>query len=405
MKRKRRNNDDDEYIIRNKIRKLERRLWQKSRRRIRVADSSSDNDSSGEDGSVSADNEPRASRRASSGQRSASPAPGTSHQEETAAAQTSRDPVRPTSPQPGPSSAPDQYVPAEPAQPAPTAEPAPTSIEDIELDEDILNLLGEAPKLDTPLGKGIHKDVACRWQEVLNKGLQKEVKDKLAEEYLIPNNCTLLVPPILNPEAKAALPDALIKRDTSLMLRQKQIALALSALSQATDILIKQKSSSPDILKPISDACRILCDSHFTETKMRRNFVISAINTDLKDTLINTERDKFLFGENVSEKLKAAQTVQKSGDTLKNTQKSYNPFNKANFIKKNRYQQNKGNLNYNTPYRKMTNYNNKSDAGRPRAAAARPAPAPSSRYNTRYRARERQRERERTPPRRYQRRQ
>ncbi|XP_061722981.1 uncharacterized protein LOC133529300 [Cydia pomonella] len=402
MKRKSSNNDDDEYI-RNKIKKLERRLWQKSRRRIRITDSS-DNDSSGEDRSVSADIEPRASRRASAGQgsqQSASPVPGTSHKEQTAAAQPSRDPVRPTSPQPGPSSAPDQYVPAEPADPP---EPAPSSLEDIKLDEDVLNLLGEAPKLDTPLGKGIHKDVACRWQEVLNRGLQKEVKDKLTEEYLIPNNCTLLVPPILNPEAKVALPDALIKRDTSLMLRQKQIALALSALSHAMDIVIKQKSSAPDILKPISDACRILCDSHFTETKMRRNFVISAINTDLKDTLINTERDKFLFGENVSEKLKAAQTVQKSGDTLKNTQKSYNPFNKANFIKKNRYQQNKGNLNYNTPYRKMTNYNSKSDAGRPRAAA-RPAPAPSSRYNTRYRARERQRERSRTPPRRYQRRQ
>jgi hypothetical protein len=289
-------------------------------------------------------------------------------------AASQQDPVRPASPQPGPSSAPDQ--------PVQSADPVTSSLEDVELDEDVLNLLGDAPKTDKPLGKVIHKDVASRWQEILNKGLSKDIKDKLAQEYLVPNNCNMLVPPTLNPEAKAALPDALVKRDASLMIRQKQIALAMSALAQATDILIKQKFSASEVLKPISDAARVLCDAHFNETKMRRNFVISAINTNLKEALISSERDTFLFGENVSEKLKAAQAIQKSGSTLKNTQRHNNQFNKANFAYKNKNQ--RGNLNYKTLHRKSPNQN-KTDAGRSRAA--RPAP----RYNTRYRAKERSR--------------
>lgn len=221
------------------------------------------------------------------------------------------------------------------------------------------------------------------------KGLQKEVKEKLFEEYLVPSNCELLIAPVLNPEAKAALPDFLVKRDTSLMHRQKQIGSALAALAQATELIIKQNSSPQDILKPISDACRILCDSHFSETKTRRNFVISAINTKLKDALINTERDKFLFGDNVSDKVKAVQNIQKSGDTLKSTPKSsYNQFNKNNFSVRNKTQ--KGNLNFKPLHRKPSNQS-KPDAGRSRPA---PAQAASRSSAQNYRA-----DRPRSPPR------
>lgn len=317
----------------------------------------------------------RSSQQAATSPRADSPQQGTSRQEDRTS-QEPQEPIRPLSPQPGPSSAPD-----EPLRLA-DSDLATSSHEDMELDEEILKLLGEAPKPDTALGKSIHKDIASRWHEILNKGLQKDLKEKLSQEYLVPSNCESLVPPILNPEAKAALPEALVKRDASLMQRQKQIGLALSALAQAADLIIKKKSSTQDVLKPISDACRLLCDSHFLETKMRRIFVISAINTNLKDALINTERDKFLFGDNISEKLKTAQTVQKSGNSLKNTQNQYNQFNKTNFTMKNKQQ--KGHLNYKNLHHKPPNQT-KSDAARRRAAQ------PATRYGARYRAKERSR--------------
>ncbi|KAI5638807.1 hypothetical protein NE865_08691 [Phthorimaea operculella] len=183
---------------------------------------------------------------------------------------------------------------------------------EIELDGDILQLLGDAPKPDAPLGPPIHKDVASRWQEILAKGLAKEVKDKLISKYLVPSNCDFLVAPALNPEAKAALSDPLIKRDSFLMQKQKQLGVALSALSSATSMILANETSKQKLLKPISDACRMLCDSHFMETKSRRNLVISATNTQLKDTLLESGRDKsWLFGENITEKVKAAKKYTK----------------------------------------------------------------------------------------------
>ncbi|CAH0718644.1 unnamed protein product, partial [Brenthis ino] len=114
-----------------------------------------------------------------------------------------------------------QFFPADPA-----TEPIKTV--DHKLDEGILEILGNAPEPDTTLGKPIHKDIAAKWIEVLKKGLNKEQKDLLAKKYLVPSNCELLVP-----EVKVTLLEQFIKRDTSLMNRQKRFANALSALGQS----------------------------------------------------------------------------------------------------------------------------------------------------------------------------
>jgi hypothetical protein len=244
---------------------------------------------------------------------------------------------------------PASLVPPQPAVPIP---PQPgtsgeNQSEELQLDEDILQVLGDAPKAEAPLGPPIHKDVASRWQNILAKGLSKEVKENLTKEYLVPSNCDLLLAPALNPEVKVALPDPLVKRDSSLLYKQKQLGIALSALASVTEMVLSNETSKQKLLKPLSDACRIICDSHFTESRTRRGFIISSINAKLKQTLIDSSRDKFLFGENVSEKLKAAKTIQQSGEALKNAPKHrYNRPNMPSTIG------NKGNLNFVPQHRK-----------------------------------------------------
>ncbi|XP_061711559.1 uncharacterized protein LOC133520880 [Cydia pomonella] len=282
---------------------------------------------------------------------------------------TQQEPPRPASPRPGPSSAPD----------LPETQPQvlSSSPKDQELGDDILLMLGDAPKPELALGDSIHKDVASRWHEILLKGLQKEVKEKLFQEYLVPSNCDLLVAPTLNAEAKAALTDNLIKRDHAIMEKQKQLGIALSALAQAMDLLLKPDASAQNILKPVSDACRILCDSHYLETKTRRYFVASSINTDLKETLTNTVRDGFLFGDNITDKLKVAQSVQKSGETLKHTPKPLNNrFNKNNFVLNKK--SHKNNLNFKPLHQRRQS---KPDAGhyRPSPRSSRPSGARATR--------------------------
>lgn len=236
--------------------------------------------------------------------------------------------------------------------------PCTSEVADLALNEDVLLLLGDAPEPEIDFGKPIHKDIASRWQEILIKGLPKEVMDKLLKEYLIPKNCEYLVSPILNPEAKVALSDFMIKRDAALSAKQKQIGIALAALSQAVEFVINKETSTQKILKPLGDACRILCDSHFCETKTRPGFVTAAINADLKDIITGSTRDKFLFGSNITEQLKSAKTIKESGSLLKQAKNEKSQkFNINNFTKRKNYNSNQysSRLNWRTTPRRAPN--------------------------------------------------
>lgn len=207
----------------------------------------------------------------------------------------------------------------EPALMEPTVPVPGPSHKETPLEEDILQILGDAPQPDFILGKDIHKDVASRWQDTLSKGLTKELKNTLLKKYVIPANCSLLVAPILNPEAKAAVPEIVARKDNTLLQKQNQIGLALAALSQLTEMILKNEDSKQVLLQPLSDACRILCDSHFMETKTRRSLILSAINTGLRESLVLSNRDKFLFGEALAEKIKSTISVQRTGKSLQRT--------------------------------------------------------------------------------------
>ncbi|XP_049877990.1 uncharacterized protein LOC126375167 [Pectinophora gossypiella] len=189
------------------------------------------------------------------------------------------------------------------------------------LDDDILLLLGDPPKEESPVGKDIHNDMADRLKNVLLNGLSKEIKQKISEEYPTPGNCQYFKAPKLNPEVKAAISDLLYKKDTSLATRQERIGTVLTALTQAMDILIKCNNDNNNqiLIKHISNACRLLCDSHFIDTRLRRNFLISTLNNNMKETLKETKRDKHLFGEDLPERLRASKAITKTGQDLKNT--------------------------------------------------------------------------------------
>lgn len=146
----------------------------------------------------------------------------------------------------------------------------------------------------------------------------------------------------------------MVRRDASLQAKQKQESIAIAALNQRIELIIA-KESHTKILKPISDACRLLCDSYFTDTRTRRGFIISAIKPELKDTLSETKRDNLLFGENVSEKLKSAKTIKKSAADLKQIRNDKsNIFNTNNFLKYNLILPTSNRLNWKTMPRKIT---------------------------------------------------
>lgn len=185
------------------------------------------------------------------------------------------------------------------------------------LDDDILEILGIDPTTNTKYGKDINKDLAIRFQHYSITGLSKDTRKELGDKYPIPSNCKFIDAPQLNPEIKAALTEPIAKRDKNIEARQKQVATALSCLSDALTTLFSATNKDTNLIRSLMDTSRILCDCQYNDSVTRRNFILSSLKKEMKEQLQNTKVDSFLFGENLSETLKAARAINKSGAELK----------------------------------------------------------------------------------------
>ncbi|XP_026736564.1 uncharacterized protein LOC113500090 isoform X2 [Trichoplusia ni] len=307
-RRKRKSNKDDEEEIRRKIRKLEKKLHEPTRKRVmRLPSSSSDENQE----ATQEETEDRRIEYDTLHDMVPDTLPFTTDTPEYG------DLIQTVNTGP-----PIPLTEELPGSPKKQVESEKSETNDLELEGSILSLLGEAPEINTDLGPPVHKDIAARWREVLQKGLKEVNRDEIIKNYPIPNNLDLLIPPILNPEVRAALPEGLVKRDLSICYRQKEMGVSLSALSKSMYMLICEANNcltdnKSATLKPLSDACRLLCDLYQTETKRRRLYIISSINVKMKEIITDTVPGKYLFGDNICEKLKAAQSIDKSGQMLK----------------------------------------------------------------------------------------
>lgn len=188
---------------------------------------------------------------------------------------------------------------------------------DEELNPDILEILGTDPSTEKVYGEDLHKDIAPRWQHILLNGLSKENRSELLKNYLPPQNCTSLRAPKINLEIKAALSDINNKKDLYSQSKQNQLSSSLAAVGKALNIALTKNSKIQDIIKPLSDAGRLLCDYHYKESQSRRYAAINTLSKSIRDTVKNTKIDEFLFGSDLSEHLKSSKAISKSGIELR----------------------------------------------------------------------------------------
>ncbi|XP_073964738.1 uncharacterized protein [Choristoneura fumiferana] len=238
-----------------------------------------------------------------------------------------------------------------------------------EIDDSILEILGEGPSIDKK-AQPLHNKIVVRWQEILKKGMKKEEKDKLAKDNPAFVNCELMSPPKLNPEVSAALADKEMakRRDQLIEKRQQQVSNALACLGSALQTCIKEdlQVHKLNIIKNLNDASRLLCDSIYLDTKGRRSLVLSVINKDMKEFLVQSEPKEYLFGENLGEKIKTARTVQKTGSDLKipDNSRKFNNKQNGNATRKPFTANNKA-LNWRGPPRTNVRMNGGTAAGGP----------------------------------------
>lgn len=190
---------------------------------------------------------------------------------------------------------------------------------DLDLDTDILEILGDDPTSSKDYGNEIQKDLAIRLEHSATMGLPIDTKKDLKNKYLVPSNCKLIDAPQLNPEIKAAVSEVVLKRDKAIAHKQKQMATAISSLGEAISSLITSKDKNSTLLRLLMDASRLLCDCQNSDSLTRRNYILCALKKDMKEQLRTTKIDEYLFGNQLAETLKAAKAINKSGAELKST--------------------------------------------------------------------------------------
>ncbi|KAJ8964125.1 hypothetical protein NQ314_005121 [Rhamnusium bicolor] len=134
-------------------------------------------------------------------------------------------------------------------------------------------------------------------------------------------------PPKLNPEVRAAANELALKRDMRLIKIQAQMGACMSALGRALTLLLKEGKDEGEernnlpLMELIGDAVRLLADFHHEESEFRQNLVSLNLDKSLRDMLNNTSLDGWLFGDNLSDRLKTAKAIEKSGEELKTRKK------------------------------------------------------------------------------------
>lgn len=184
------------------------------------------------------------------------------------------------------------------------------------LDPEILSALGDTTDETPKFGEKIHTNLAQRWLPILKKGLPKETKDQLFKEYLVPDNCQLLQAPKLNVEIAAAVAESVRIRDKKIESAQQQLGVGVAAINKAMTLLLTNDDKIQAI-KYLGDGCRILSDLHYNETKARIKLLTPGLAKPFLNVIQDCERDETLFGNKISDTIKASKVVEKQGLQIK----------------------------------------------------------------------------------------
>lgn len=187
--------------------------------------------------------------------------------------------------------------------------------ESFELDEETVKIIGEEPpKSQKELE--IHSSLASRWNLWLQQGLKKEVRDELLMKHPRAGIYSL-EPPILNQEL-SALNANILKKDRYFMFTQNLAGSALSALAPVITELVPMKTKeSRKILESLWDVAQLVAEIHHSQTVARRACILPSVSKQMAEQLAKRKTDKYLFGENLGERIKEIKMISKIGQDIK----------------------------------------------------------------------------------------
>lgn len=188
-----------------------------------------------------------------------------------------------------------------------------------ELDDETLQILSDdedSNKGDTLL---LHPKLKNAWSKILLEGMKREKKTALLEKYPR-SNSSLFQTPKLNLEIEASVKEATLKRDKFFVADLDLCGASLAALGSSISMIFNgstQEIDTKDLLSKLIDSGKLMCELHNQLVKARKAFIYPCIDKSARQILEKTKHGEYLFGPELSQKVKCAKAVEKLGLTLK----------------------------------------------------------------------------------------
>ena len=189
----------------------------------------------------------------------------------------------------------------------------------VELDEQTLEILDDDALSNKEKKFVFHPKLAAAWERVLNESLKKDKNAELFDKYPRQGNCSISAPK-LNSEIEASINEASKKRDKFFVADLKVCGASLSALGSGITMIFNssvEEIDTKELLATLADAGKLMCDLHHQLIKARKAFLYPNLDKKAKTVLESSQTGEFLFGPELSHRIKSAKAIEKLSLTLK----------------------------------------------------------------------------------------
>ncbi|XP_066590898.1 uncharacterized protein [Prorops nasuta] len=194
-----------------------------------------------------------------------------------------------------------------------------TEVEFVELDEETLQILSEDDESDKDKGLALHPRLASNWQKILSEGLKKDKKMALLDKYPRLGKGPFVTPK-LNFEIEASINETSKKRDRFFTADLELCGAGLVALGSDISMIFNstvEEINTKELLTRLVDSGRLMCELHSQLIKARKAFLYPCVDKKARPILEKTHHGEFLFGPDLSQKIKTVKAVEKLGLSIK----------------------------------------------------------------------------------------
>lgn len=191
-----------------------------------------------------------------------------------------------------------------------------------DLPEEFLLALGKEGEEKIEVGEALRPELASRWTKIMCEGLGKEAREAICNKYPTPNNFKNAIAPVMNPEIAASLSETTLKRDKRFVYQQKMVGKLMTCLGRSLTNILKGNINSKILIEEINDAAKIAADIYHDDSSSRKFFALAGASKNVKEAMKSAKTDELLFGKDCAEKIKSAQSIEKTGAQIKATEKT-----------------------------------------------------------------------------------